>query len=161
TAKSGLPASVLGAAYTGAWGVDIEADGDLDAVMGIATGTPVVLRNNGDGSWKALSPFSGVSGLLDFAWADLDGDGTNDAALIDPAGKLHVFINQRAGLFRERTLPSSVGKVAAVAVADVNSDGRMDLLALQEDGAIQRISDKQGKDWEIAEIARWSSPPKD
>lgn len=162
TAKTGLPASVLSAAYTGAWGADIEADGDLDIVLGAENGTPTVLRNNGDGTWKAIHPFNGVSGLRDFAWADLDGDGSNDAALIDGQGKLHIFANQRAGLFRERPLPSGVGKTAALAAADMNNDGKLDLLALQADGTVLRISDKnQGTDWETAEIGRWASAPKD
>ena len=34
TAQTKLPASVLNASYTGAWAVDIEADGDLDIVLG-------------------------------------------------------------------------------------------------------------------------------
>ena len=51
TAKTRLPKSVLNAAYTGAWAVDIEADGDLDIVLGQTTGLPTVLRNNGDGTF--------------------------------------------------------------------------------------------------------------
>ena len=42
----------------------------------------------------------------------------------------------------------------AVAVADANNDGILDLLAVQADGAIIRISDKnEGQSWETAEIA--------
>ena len=45
--------------------------------------------------------------------------------------------------------------VKAISVADVNSDDFMDLLAVQADGAIVRLSDKnEGQDWETAEIAR-------
>ena len=42
------------APYTGAWAVDIEADGDLDIVLGTRTGTPTVLRNNGDGTFLPI-----------------------------------------------------------------------------------------------------------
>ena len=154
TAKTTLPKSVTSASYTGAWAVDIEADGDLDVVLGAKTGVPTILRNNGDDTFTAIHPFEVISGIQDFAWADFDGDGDPDAALIDGAGKLHVFANERTGQFRERALPN-MPTVKAISVADVNSDDFMDLLAVQADGAIVRLSDKnEGQDWETAEIAR-------
>ncbi len=155
TAQSKLPKSVTNAAYLGAWAVDIEADGDLDIVLGSKDGVPAVLRNNGDGTFLAIHPFAGISGLCSFAWADFDGDGNPDAAIIDGAGRLHVFMNERQGQFRERPLPTNVSSAKAIAVADANNDGTLDLLAVQEDGAIIRISDKnEGQSWETAEIAR-------
>ena len=155
TAKTKLPASVTNAAYTGAWAVDIEADGDLDIVLGSKQGVPTVLRNNGDDTFLAIHPFAGISGLREFAWADLDGDGNPDAAIIDGAGRLHVFMNERQAQFRERPLPGDFSNVKAVAVADVNNDGLLDLLAVKADGSIVRISDKNdGERWDTAEIAR-------
>jgi Tfp pilus assembly protein PilF len=155
TGKTKLPASVTNAAYTGAWAVDIEADGDLDMVLGSKQGVPTVLRNNGDDTFLAIHPFAGISGLRGFAWADLDGDGNPDAAIIDGAGRLHVFMNERQAQFRERPLPGDFSNVKAVAVADVNNDGLLDLLAVKADGSIVRISDKNdGERWDTAEIAR-------
>jgi tetratricopeptide (TPR) repeat protein len=155
TAQTKLPKSVIDASYTGAWAVDIEADGDLDIVLGASAGLPLVLRNNGDGTFLPIHPFTGISGLRGFAWADLDGDGNPDAAIIDGSGRLHVFMNERQGQFRERALPANLPLVKAIAVADANNDGILDLLAVQEDGAILRISDKnEGESWETAEIAR-------
>jgi tetratricopeptide (TPR) repeat protein len=155
TPQTKLPKSVVDARYTGAWAIDVEADGDLDIVLGANDGLPTVLRNNGDDTFLAIHPFPGIHGLRGFAWADLDGDGNPDAAVIDGAGKLHVFMNQRQGQFRERVLPTSVSSVAAIAVADANNDGVLDLLAVQADGSIIRISDKnEGESWEVAEIAR-------
>jgi Tfp pilus assembly protein PilF len=155
TAEAKLSKSVTSAAYTGAWAVDIEADGDLDIVLGSAEGSPTVLRNNGDGTFLAIHPFGGISGVRGFAWADFDGDGNPDAAIIDGSGKLHVFMNERQGQFRDRALPGNLPMIKAVAVADANNDGILDLLALQADGAIIRISDKdEGQSWETAEIAR-------
>ncbi|HEY1677841.1 MAG TPA: FG-GAP-like repeat-containing protein [Candidatus Sulfotelmatobacter sp.] len=155
TAQAKLPKSVTSAPYTGAWAVDIEADGDLDIVLGAKDGVPAVLRNNGDGTFLTIHPFTGVSGLRGFAWADLDGDGNPDAAIIDGTGKLHIFMNMRQGQFRERPLPDGFTSVKAVAVADANNDGILDLLAVRSDGAIVRISDKNdGQSWETAELAR-------
>ena len=111
TALTKLPASVLNGRYTGAWAVDIEADGDLDLVLGSATGAPTVLRNNGDGTFTVTSPFNGVSGVRGFVWADLNGDGNPDATFIDGDGHLRVFDNQRSGNFSEIPLPASGGQV--------------------------------------------------
>jgi tetratricopeptide (TPR) repeat protein len=155
TTQTKLPKSVVNAPYTGAWAVDIEADGDLDIVLGSKDSIPTVLRNNGDGTFLPIHPFPGISGLRGFAWADLDGDGNPDAAIIDGSGRLHVFMNERQGQFRERPLPAGLPPVKAVAVADANNDGVLDLLAVQTDGTIVRISDKnEGESWDIAEIAR-------
>jgi Flp pilus assembly protein TadD len=155
TTQTKLPKPVVNAHYTGAWAVDIEADGDLDIVLGSKDSIPTVLRNNGDDTFLAIHPFPGVSGVRGFAWADLDGDGNPDAAIIDGAGRLHVFMNERQGQFRERPLPAGLLPVKAIAVADANNDGVLDLLAVQADGAIIRISDKNDRQsWETAEIAR-------
>jgi Flp pilus assembly protein TadD len=155
TAQTKLPKAVTSARYTGAWAVDIEADGDLDIVLGASAGLPVVLRNNGDDTFLAIHPFAGITGVRGFAWADLDGDGDPDAAIIDGAGRLHVFMNERQGQFRERPLPAGLPIVKAIAVADANNDGVLDLLVAQADGVILRISDKnEGESWDMAEIAR-------
>ncbi|MGA2646600.1 MAG: FG-GAP-like repeat-containing protein [Candidatus Sulfotelmatobacter sp.] len=155
TTQTKLPKSVTNSRYTGAWAVDIEADGDLDIVLGSKDSIPTVLRNNGDGTFLAIHPFVGITGAVGFAWADLDGDGNPDAAIIDGTGRLHVFMNERQGQFRERALPAGLLLVKAIAVADANNDGVLDLLAVQADGAIIRISDKNDRQsWEMAEIAR-------
>jgi hypothetical protein len=161
TAQTKLPAGVTGASYLGSWAADIEADGDLDVVLGSRQAVaPTVLRNNGDGSFLEIHPFNAIAGLLGFAWADLDADGDPDAALIDGAGKLHVFSNERQGQFRERPLPAGLSLMRAVNVADINSDGVLDLLAVQADGIIIRLSDKnEGQAWESAEVAKISNAP--
>ncbi len=155
TAQAKLPKAITSAAYTGAWAVDIEADGDLDIVLGAKEGLPLVLRNNGDGTFTAIHPFAGVSGLRAFAWADFDGDGNPDAGLVDGAGHLHVFHNERQAQFRELPLPANFPAVKALNVADVDDDGVLDLLAVRADGAIVRVSDKhEGQTLDVAEIAR-------
>jgi Flp pilus assembly protein TadD len=155
TAQAKLPKALTSAAYLGAWAVDIEADGDLDIVLGARDGLPIVLRNNGDATFTPIHPFPGVTGLRAFAWADFDGDGNPDAALVDGAGHLHLFHNERQAQFRELPLPANFPLVKALNVADVDNDGVLDLLALQADGTIVRISDKhEGQVLDVSEIAR-------
>ena len=155
TAQTKLPATILDASYTGACSADIDADGDLDIVLSAESAAPTVLRNNGDGSFAETQPFTSVSGLRDFVWADIDGDGDPDAALIDSQSRLNVFTNERSGQFDLRMPPANVTLVKAISVADFNNDSVLDLVALQSDGVIVRLSDKnEGQEWETAEIAR-------
>jgi tetratricopeptide (TPR) repeat protein len=159
TAQARLSAGAASASYTGAWAADIEADGDLDIVLGAKDGPPTVLRNNGDGTFKELQPFDGASKVVGFVWADLDGDGDADAALLE-TDALQIYQNERAGQFTRRALPSTLQAIVSITVADANNDAILDVLAAQRDGAIIRLSSKaEGRDWETAEIARAPTPP--
>ncbi len=75
TADAAGSSEALNADSFGAWTADLEMDGDLDIIVGVNGGPPVALRNNGDGTWRRLQPFGGVTGLRAFAWGDLDRDG--------------------------------------------------------------------------------------
>ena len=157
TAQTKLPSSILNGAWTGAWALDIEADGDLDLVLGAAGGLPTVLRNNGDGTFTPIHPFAGISGVRQLVWADLDGDGNPDASLIDGAGRLHVFHNDRGGNFHEIALPSGFDDLKAIAAADTRHSGSLDLLAVRSDGAIVRLIDTNGA-WTTATLAQVPDP---
>ena len=160
TAKTKLPAAVLNGSYAGVWTMDIESDGDLDFVLGTVKGAPVVARNNADDSFKVVTPFANVSEVRELVYADLDGEGTPDVAMLDAQGRLHLFANERAGQFRAWNPPADLGSVAAIAVGDFTDDGQFDLLALQEDGVVKRLSSKdEGASWDMAEIAKWTNPP--
>ena len=154
TAATKLPKNVTSAAYTGAWAADIEADGDLDIVLGAKDGTPKVLRNNGDDTFKEIEPFAGISGLRAFAWADFDGDGNADAAIIDGAEKLHIFHNERQGQFREVKLPDGLPTVKALGVADPDNDGVLDLLAVESTGTIATVSYREDNGWSVTPLVQ-------
>jgi len=155
TAQTKLSKQILNGSYIGAWAVDIEADGDLDLVLGSATGAPTVLRNNGDGTFMPIHPFAGVNGIRGFQWADLNGDGNPDAAIIDSTNRLHVFRNDRLGHFVEVPMPASVGAVKAINAADASHNGVLDLLAVREDGAILRLAGSNNlTEWDATEVAR-------
>jgi Tfp pilus assembly protein PilF len=149
-----LPASITARPYWGAWAADVEMDGNLDIVLAAVDGPPVVLRNNGDGTFTEVLPFEGITNVRGFAWADLDGDGAPDAVLLSADGKLHIFTNERAGLFRPRPSPADLPSIAALGVADVNGDGVLDLIAAQQNGALMSISDNgDGTGWTTATLA--------
>jgi tetratricopeptide (TPR) repeat protein len=153
TAQTKLPAAIVNGNWTGAWAVDIEADGDLDIVLGAASGTPTVLRNNGDGTFTAIHPFAGISGIQQFVWADLDRDGNPDASLIDGEGRLRVFHNERAGKFTENAGLPQFGNVAAIAAADTRHSGSLDLLAVTAEGAVNRLVNASGA-WTTTTLAQ-------
>lgn len=157
TAQAKLPLTFTSSKYSGVWTADIEADGDLDIVIGTDQAQPTVLRNNGDETFLETHPFEGVTGIRGFAWADLDADGDPDASLIDGSNKLYFFSNLRQGQFANRPLPGTIKPVLAINVGDINSDGILDLLAVEHDGQIIRISDKnEGQDWESSPLGNLS-----
>ena len=103
----------------------------MDILLASSQGSPVVLRNNGDGTFTTTHPFAGITGLRGLAWADLDGDGNPDAAMIDGSGALHFFQNQRGGVFSQLALPANLPHVKAVTVADVSTSGTLALVAVE------------------------------
>jgi tetratricopeptide (TPR) repeat protein len=143
----------------GAWAADVEMDGDLDIVAGLRNGDPVVLRNNGDGTWRSIQPFSGIQGVRAFAWADLDRDADPDAVFLDMTGALHVFANRQAGDFTRLPI-AGAADVAAMTVADIDADGTFDIVTLEMSGVIRRRSlggDTAGgaAEWDVADLAAW------
>jgi len=154
TSAAKLPKNTVNAAYTGAWAVDIEADGDLDIVLGKDEGEADVLRNNGDGTFTVIHPFPGISGVRAFAWADFDADGNADAAIVDGAEHLHIFHNERQGQFREVALPGNLVTVKAVAVADTNNDGVLDLVAVESNGTIASVSFDEKTGWSATPLVQ-------
>jgi Tfp pilus assembly protein PilF len=141
TAESRLPSSVTRGSYTGAWPFDVDLDGDLDIVLGVSGASPIVLRNNGDGTFGIVRPFEGVTGGVSFAAADVDGGGAPGVAMVGSDGKLSLFRNERFGRFRPYSAPANQGAgAAAVSSGDIDSDGAADFVVLKQDGAIFRVS---------------------
>ena len=55
TAHVALPEEVTAAPYTGVWTADIDMEGDRSSAWHPA-GTPLMLRNNGDGTFTRTPP---------------------------------------------------------------------------------------------------------
>ena len=139
----------------GAWPADLDMDGDLDLIVGVAAAPPVILRNNGDGTTRDLGLFIGVTGVSGFAWADLDRDGDPDAALLDSAGTVHVVTNQQSGVFTPLTTFALDAR--ALTAGDLDGNGTLDLLAFGR-GVLTRLSVDAGT-WAQATIATWDDLP--
>jgi hypothetical protein len=156
TTESKIPARVAKGSYTGVWAFDVDLDGDLDLVLGVAHGDSVVLRNNGDGTFAGINSFKGLDGLKSFVAADIDGDGDPDVAVVDGSGNLRVFLNERLGAYRSREVPQNVSAgIQSVRAADINGDGIVDLVLLKSDGSVTRISQKdESAEWDSAELLR-------
>lgn len=148
---TGTAQPVAGA--TGAWPADIEMDGDLDIVLGVADAPPQVLRNNGDGTWEVMAPFAGPAGLRSFVWADLDHDGDPDAALRGSSGDVEVFLNLQSGAFTPVDAAVPAGAIALTA-GDIDSNGVLDLISIDRAGSLRRTS-SVADGWETADLVQW------
>lgn len=155
TSRTALPVSVTSGSYWGAWPIDVDLDGDLDVIVAPRQGASVVLRNNGDGTFKELKPFADVQDVRSIVSADFDGDGDPDMALLTSDMKPRLYENLRLGVYRPRELPADLFNVYAINAADINNDGGIDLLVLKVDGTILRLSDTSGeKSWEVVELVK-------
>ncbi|BDI29336.1 hypothetical protein CCAX7_13870 [Capsulimonas corticalis] len=156
-ARTKLPISILNGSYAGVWAADIDSDGDLDLILGGTSGPPIVLRNNGDGTFTPIQPLHGpTAGVRAFVMADFDDDGDPDAALIDGAGKLWLFENRRNGLFASWPVPAVLQNAIALSIADIDHSGVLNLVVLSGDGVLQCLTRREN-DWAMREIGRWPS----
>jgi Flp pilus assembly protein TadD len=159
TKDTKLPPAVRTTPAFGAWAADVDTDGDLDAVVAPVAGAPLVLRNNGDGTFAEQRPFAGIASLRGFVWADLEGDGVPDATLLDGDGGVRVFLNLRGGVLREATgLPLLPRTGAITAVAGRASP--FDVACLGLDGIVTRLGlGADRRRWETSLLARPSKAP--
>jgi hypothetical protein len=139
---------------SGAWPADIEMDGDLDLVVGVREGAPVVLRNNGNGTWQVQQPFPGTFNVRAFAWADLDRDADPDAVFVDASGVVQVYINRQNGMFAQVGDLSGPNSLVSAAVADIDADGAIDVVTLDTMGVV-RATSRPGESWTTHEVSRW------
>jgi len=140
SADAGWSDDVRSGEYSGAWAIDMELDGDLDVLLGVASGPPVLLRNPGQGEWRAESVLPDLDGLRDAVWADLDGDVDPDLSVLDSSGNLTIFDNERSDRYVAMDRAEGVGRGVALAVADSDHDGRLDLTVLEADGRVLRVA---------------------
>ena len=151
TGELGLTNQTINNQYFGLWAFDVEMDGDLDILLAPISGSPIVLRNNGDNTFTERNPFSGLSNVRQFLWADLTGDGVPEATFLTLDGTVKSYLNLRGGEFDDGHIIAE--NSAAVAVADLNADGQFNIITVSEDGTFNkhRISQRTA-DWEYDQI---------
>ncbi len=136
---------------------DLDADGDLDVVVGEYFGDLLYFENTGTTAAPvftqrtgAANPFDGVNagGVSALAIADLDGDGDFDAVVGEFEGILNYFENTgtvSAPVFTQRTGAASplngldVGLYSAPALGDLDADGDMDAVVGNQDGVLNHF----------------------
>lgn len=128
--------------------VDLDGDGDMDAVVGSYNGTLSVFENNGAGVFTELTgaanPFNGVDvgGYSAPTFVDLDGDGDMDAVVGERYGTLRSFANDGAGGFTELTGAAnpfngiSIGFRSSPSFVDLDGDGDLDVVVGAFDGKL-------------------------
>jgi len=125
------------------WG-DYDNDGDLDALMGSASGSnpwfmiPRLLRNDGGGLFTdvALPNFQIMGRAYGVAWGDFDNDGDLDMALVGQRGGTNfgaIFRNDGNGVFTETTANllyeiNAPYYLVNLQCGDYNNDGWLDIL---------------------------------
>lgn len=152
TQKTNISKEVTENSYTGVWTFDVEADGDLDLILGRLKAAPIVLQNNSDGTFQVITKFENAFGLLQFAAADIDEDGDTDCFMLNEFGVIKYFSNERGGLYVEKELPQGDDPKTGIEISDIDNDGRLDLLSAQNNGTLWRIFAKNGRDWESGRI---------
>jgi len=153
-AQQGLPSGLEDSTSAGRPApalVDIDADGDMDAVLGRYEGDLRYLENIGSSTSPlfveitgAANPFDGidVEWTSSPAFADMDGDGDFDLALGHPFSGVKYFENTGtpgAAVFVERTdganpFAAVAGSYAKTALADLDGDGDIDAVVGRTDG---------------------------
>lgn len=143
TEQTKISAGSRASSYVGVWVLDVDNEGDLDLMLAPEEGPPIVLQNNGDGTFSETKPFPNAENIIDFVYADFDEDGDSDAVLLNAKGKLHLFLNERGGLFEEKLLPELDPSVAITA-GDSNGDSKIDLVTVLGNKTVSRVSLKTG-----------------
>lgn len=135
TGEIGISRQTINRPYHSVWAFDIEMDGDLDLLLAPLTGSPLVLRNNGDETFTEIQPFREIQNIRSFLWVDLTGDGTPEATFLSDDGKVTVFLNERGGRFSDGYVLADHAE--AIGVADITADGQFNIVILLENGSFQ------------------------
>ena len=111
---------------------DVDADGDLDALVGgNYNETPnQLLINDGNGNFAVTVLPGNDRRTTDITLGDVDSDGDIDALFASSGAGLssQLFINDGSGNFTASDLPGGITESWAVALGDIDLDGDLDAL---------------------------------
>ena len=127
---------------------DIDADSDLDLLIGQDQGKTLFYRNDGSiylPSWTEVTEdylFMDVGSNSRPVLADIDGDGDMDLFAGEVEGNVNYFRNEATGpisswsTITENYFAIQAGDYSAPAFADIDQDGDLDLFIGKKDGTI-------------------------
>ena len=130
--------------------VDLDSDGDLDAVLAYDDNNLITryYRNDGSSSFPDFeeltgtdNPFENISGES-IAFGDLNGDAKQDFLLLDSNGDVFYYENTTGNTsntpsFTLNTTPViSNSSINQITLVDINSDGNKELFASLNNGTI-------------------------
>ncbi len=113
--------------------VDYDQDGWEDIYFTRLSGSNMLYRNNGDGTYTDLSEAAGLTfdgSSMSAAWGDLDNDGWPDLVLGNRDAASIIYHNNGDGTFTDQSLSSGFNtnaKIQAVLLADIDNDGWLDI----------------------------------
>jgi len=124
--------------------VDVDADGDIDAVATSDFYTTIVVhRNNGAGELSAAEFYTAALGnwrSRDLQVFDANGDSLPEVAFIDLRGNLFTMLNQGGGVYADTVIVGPNRGTTAIAVVGSVGDSSARLAEMTQPGGVSFLS---------------------
>ncbi|MEY8215072.1 MAG: VCBS repeat-containing protein, partial [Colwellia sp.] len=114
---------------------DIDADGDIDLVVGTSSGIKLYY-NDGAGNYSVTGTSFGVmADIQSLVLGDINKNGSLDIVIHLTDGNYDVYVNDGAGLFStvSNSLPFTQEYSQNIALGDLDADGDLDLVVADSD----------------------------
>ena len=126
---------------------DIDGDGDLDLLIGEASGTLNFYRNTGSATAPQFELVTEEYGDIDPGrrsfpqWVDADADGDLDLLVGAEAGGSHLYRNdgtpQDARWVKDESFNVPIPSLSSPTLADLDGDGILDLVSGETAGGVR------------------------